>query len=243
MTRQRQSDEALLKNEKLAVVGRMAASISHEINNPLESVTNLLYLIRTHAHVDDTLSDYATQAEEELARVSHIVTHTLQFNRESKAPQKLKISTLIESAVAIYLPRLTQCGVRLVRDYREQQTVFCMQTEIRQVLSNLIGNAYDASKKGGTLTLRTRDSVNWQTGEKCVRVTVADTGHGMDANTRSRLFDAFFTTKGLNGTGLGLWVSAEILTRHKASIRVKSRQLEESGGTVFSLSFPCNPQL
>ena len=240
ITRQRQSEEALVKNEKLAVVGRMAASISHEINNPLESVTNLLYLIRTQAGINATLADYAAQAEEELARVSHIVTHTLQFNRESKAPQELRMSTLVESALAIYRARLTQSGVRLVCDLREQQTVFCMQTEIRQVLSNLIGNAHDASKKGGTLTLRTRDSVNWQTGEKCVRVTIADTGHGMNTNTRSRLFDAFFTTKGLNGTGLGLWVSAEILNRHKASVRVKSRQLEQLGGTIFLLSFPCS---
>ncbi|WP_353069911.1 ATP-binding protein [Tunturibacter empetritectus] len=241
ITHQRQSEEALLRNEKLAVVGRMAASISHEINNPLESVTNLLYLIRTHAEASDSLSGYAEQAEEELARVSQIVTHTLQFNRESTAPQEQNLSTLMESAVAIYSARLTQSGVRLVRDYREQQTVFCMQSEIRQVLSNLIGNAYDASKRGGTLTLRTRDSFNWQTSKKCVRVTIADTGHGMDMKTRSRIFDPFFTTKGLNGTGLGLWVSAEILNRHKASIRVKSRRLEEFGGTVFSLSFPCSP--
>lgn len=216
----------------------MATSISHEINNPLEAVMNLLYLIRTQAESSETLSGFALQAEEELTRVSQIVTHTLQFNRQSSAPREQSISNLMESAVAIYSARLAQAGVRLVRDYREQQPVFAMQSEIRQVLSNLIGNAYDASKRGGTLTLRTRDSVNWQTGQRVIRVTIADTGHGMDANTLRRLFDPFFTTKGHNGTGLGLWVSSEILKRHNSIIRVKSRQRKGSSGTAFTILFP-----
>ncbi|MEO6966528.1 MAG: ATP-binding protein [Acidobacteriaceae bacterium] len=237
ITLQKQSDQALRKSEKLAVVGRMAASISHEINNPLESVTNLLYLIREQAGTE-TLRNYALQAEEELARVSHIVTQTLQFNRQPSGPSKEKLSTLLDSSVAIYQGRFKQSDLQLVRDYKDSLRLACFGSEIRQVFSNLIGNAFDASKKGGKIILRTRDSVDWQTGRRGIRVVIADTGAGMDQRTLERIFEPFFTTKGINGTGLGLWVSADILKRHQAFIRVKSRQIERTSGSVFPVFFP-----
>ena len=237
ITMQKQSEDALRKSEKLAIVGRMAASISHEINNPLEAVTNLLYLIRAHAG-SDTLRDYAVLAEEELARVSHIVTHTLQFNRTSNKTSNVRIYTLLDSAIGIYQGRLIRSGIEIIRDYRDTSLVKAHDSELRQVFSNLIGNAFDAIRQGGTITIRTRDTVNWRTGQAGLRVTIADTGHGMNADTLQRLFEPFFTTKGLNGTGLGLWVSADILKRHDATVHVRSRQTPGRSGTLFSTFFP-----
>ena len=242
ITTQKQSEEALRKSEKLAVVGRMAASISHEINNPLEAVTNLLYLIRGHA-VTDALRQYVNLAEEELARVSHIVTHTLQFNRSSTKASDVRISTVLDSALGIYQARLAQSGIEIVRDYQDSYFIRGQDSEIRQVFSNFIGNAFDAIKQGGKIVLRTRNAVDWRTGRRGLRVTVADSGQGMDRGTLRRLFEPFFTTKGIHGTGLGLWVSADILNRHNATIRVRSRQGHDSGGSVFFTFFPVETKI
>jgi signal transduction histidine kinase len=167
-----------------------------------------------------------------------------------------KMSGLLESSVAIYEGRLKNSGVTLDRDYADSSRVYCSASEIRQVFANLVGNSFDATKTGGRLVLRTRDQRNWRTGQPGVRVTIADTGHGMSEQVRKRLFEPFFTTKGDNGTGLGLWVSREIVNKHNARMRLKSRQADarsgedaragedaRSGedvcsGTVFSIWFP-----
>ncbi|HEY3707085.1 MAG TPA: PAS domain S-box protein [Terracidiphilus sp.] len=232
----KRAELALIRSEKLALVGRLAASISHEINNPLEAVTNLLYLIE-HNSQDANARNFSRMAQDELARVSHIVTHTLRFNRQSVALADQMMSGLLESSVAIYEGRLKNSGVSLDRDYADTSRVYCSGNEIRQVFANLIGNSFDATKTGGRLVLRTRDQRNWHTGQPGVRVTVADTGHGMRDEVRRRLFEPFFTTKGDNGTGLGLWVTREIVAKHHARMRVKSRQGDRSG-TAFSIWFP-----
>ena len=232
----KRAETALVRSEKLALVGRLAASISHEINNPLESVINLLYLIEhngDNAHV----RSLSRMAQDELARVSHIVTHTLRFNRQTVAVGDQMMSGLLESSVAIYEGRLKNSGVSLDRDYADTARVYCSGSEIRQVFANLIGNSFDATKSGGRLVLRTKDERNALTGKPGVRVTIADTGYGMTEQVRKRLFEPFFTTKGDNGTGLGLWVSREIVHKHHAHIRVKSRQGQHSG-SVFSIWFP-----
>jgi PAS domain S-box-containing protein len=232
----KRAETALIRSEKLALVGRLAASISHEINNPLEAVTNLLYLIENNTK-DPTARNFSRTAQDELARVSHIVTHTLRFNRQTVALAEQKMSGLLESSVAIYEGRLKNSGVALDRDYADSARVYCSGSEIRQVFANVVGNSFDATKTGGRLVLRTRDQRNWRTGQPGVRVTIADSGHGMEEQVRRRLFEPFFTTKGDNGTGLGLWVSREIVAKHHARLRVKSRQGERSG-TVFSIWFP-----
>jgi PAS domain S-box-containing protein len=232
----KRAEHALIRSEKLALVGRLAASISHEINNPLEAVTNLLYLIENNTQ-DATARKFSRAAQDELARVSHIVTHTLRFNRQTVALGEQKMSGLLESSVAIYEGRLKNSGVSLVRDYADASRVYCSGSEIRQVFANVVGNSFDATKTGGRLVLRTRDQRNWRTGQAGVRVTIGDSGQGMNEQTRRRLFEPFFTTKGDNGTGLGLWVSREIVAKHHARMRVKSRQ-GESSGTVFSIWFP-----
>lgn len=234
------AEAALIRSEKLALVGRLAATISHEINNPLESVTNLLFLIR-NSTPDETSRAYAHLAEEELARVSHIVTHTLRFNRQAHNPSWEKLSDILESSVAIYQPRLSHSDISLVRDFADVQPILCFPSELRQVFANLIGNAFDASRAGGRLILRTRPQSHPRTGNPGIRVTIADTGHGMDGDTRRRLFEPFFTTKESNGTGLGLWVSREILQKHQGLIRVKSRRKPLPSGTVFCIWLPLSP--
>lgn len=233
----KKTQEALVRSEKLAVVGRLATTISHEINNPLESVTNLLYLINENAKDGDTRT-FSRMAQDELARVSHIVTHTLRFNRQTNEATRERIADLLDSSVAIYDVRLRYSNIELVRDYEDTQHVLCFGSELRQVFANFIGNSFDATKTGGRLLLRTRDQANWRTGEPGVRVTIADTGHGIDETTRKRLFEAFYTTKGANGTGLGLWVSREILNKHRAELHVKSRTKSGESGTAFSIWLP-----
>ncbi len=233
----KRAEEALMRSEKLALVGRLAATISHEINNPLEAVTNLLYLV--HEGVSDpTLREFTRTAQDELGRVSQIVTHTLQFNRQTQEASLERLSDLLESALAIYEARIRSSGVTVHRQYSAEDRLCCFASELRQVFANLIGNAFDATKRGGTLSLRTYRQSDRCTGRPGVRVTVADTGSGMDKKTQQHLFEAFYTTKGDHGTGLGLWVSREILQKHQATVKVRSRQDAGRSGTVFSVWFP-----
>lgn len=238
----KQTREALIRSEKLALVGRLAATISHEINNPLEAVINLLYLIEQHA-ADQTVRSLSQAAQQELARVSHIVTHTLRFNRQSYAATEEKISDLLEASAAIYMPRMKNMGLEIRRDYRDTERVLCYGSEIRQVFANLIGNSFDALVRGGNLLMRTRDEVHPRTGERGVRISIADSGTGMDTETRRRLFEPFFTTKGEKGTGLGLWVSREILRKHHAKMRVRSKRSGQGRGTTFSVWIPLRSSL
>lgn len=233
-----QAERAIRESEKLAVVGRLAAVISHEINNPLEAVFNLIYLSR-NAETLDQSSAFLIQAEEELKRVSHIVTHTLVFNRESKEHTLEKVSSIIESSLAIYAGRLKQSDIQVLRRYREQQRVRCMTSELRQVFANLIGNSFDAMRRGGKLEVRTHDCAHPQTGKAGVAISIADTGCGMDANTLSRMFEPFFTTKA-HGTGLGLWVSSDIIRRHEGEMRVRSKKEK---GSVFLMWLPVGDQV
>ncbi|WP_348260685.1 PAS domain-containing protein [Telmatobacter sp. DSM 110680] len=242
VTALKQTREALIRSEKLALVGRLAASISHEINNPLASVLNLLYLIHQNSN-EETIREFSASAQQELARVSHIVTHTLRFNRQSNKSSREKLSDLLESSAAIYLARMKDAGIEVRLDYRDEQLVHCFGSELRQVFANLIGNSFDACKSGSKVLLRTRDQLHPKTGERGVRVTIADNGTGMDKRTLHRLFEPFFTTKGDKGTGLGLWVSREILRKHHAVLRVRSGRSAEGSGTTFSIWLPAESNL
>lgn len=242
ITALKETREALIRSEKLAVVGRLAATISHEINNPLASVTNLLYLIKENSK-EELVKAFSETAQEELARVSHIVTHTLRFNRQANVASREKMSDLLDSSVAIYQARMRDAGIEIVRDYQDTELAVCFGSELRQVFANLIGNSFDASKSGCRLLLRTRDASHPRTGERGVRVTIADSGAGMDRDTLRRIFEPFFTTKGDKGTGLGLWVSREILKKHQASIRTRSQRSAVRSGTTFSIWLPVESTL
>jgi signal transduction histidine kinase len=238
VTEKKQIAAALIQNEKLAAVGRLASSIAHEINNPLESVTNLLYLARTSAEPGPVL-EYLDSAERELRRVSAISNQTLRFNKQSTAPSVVSCTDLFSEALSIYQGRLLNSQVQVEKRKRAKRPTQCFEGEIRQVLSNFISNAIDAMKTGGgRLILRSREATNWRTGQKGLALTVADTGIGMSSNDQKRVFDAFYTTKGIGGTGLGLWISKEIVDRHQGAINLRSSQEPGRSGTVFSLFLP-----
>ncbi len=229
---------ALLQTEKLAAVGRLAASIAHEINNPLESVTNLLYLARLTEDLGE-IQDYLETAERELRRVSVISSQTLRFYKQATNPRPVTFDELIESVLSIHQGRTVNSHVAIELRDRSTEPVLCFEGEIRQVLNNLVGNAVDAMHpSGGRLLLRSRNATDWQTGARGLRFTIADTGSGIPVAVQRRMFDAFFTTKGIGGTGLGLWVSREIVDRHHGLLRVRSSQRSGASGTVFTLFLP-----
>ncbi|ADW67096.1 sensor histidine kinase [Granulicella tundricola] len=239
VTQRRLTEEALRQSEKLAAVGRLASTIAHEMNNPLESVTNLLYLAMTSGTLSEEAHTYLSTAERELRRVSAIANQTLRFHKQSSKPQRVSCEDLFESALLIHQGRIVNSGVAVQKRKRATETVLCFDGEIRQVLNNLLGNAIDAMSAGeGRLVIRSRNATDWVSGRKGLMLTVADTGAGMSAATQKRLFDAFFTTKGIGGTGLGLWVSKEIVERHGGALRVRSSQAEGHRGTVFCLFLP-----
>jgi signal transduction histidine kinase/HAMP domain-containing protein len=235
ITERLKAEEALRKTEKLAAAGRLAASIAHEINNPLESVTNLLYLLGHHEPMDATAKEYVGTAQAELARVSEITQQTLRFYRQSTSASATNVAEILDSILALYHPRLLSSNVTVNRRFRGTPIVFGFSGELRQLFANLIGNAADAMPQGGRMELRVRNG-RGQQGEG-VRVTIADAGMGMSDATLSRIFEAFYTTKEATGTGLGLWVSEEIIRKHHGTVRVRSRQGANSG-SIFMLFFP-----
>ncbi|WP_263384695.1 PAS domain-containing sensor histidine kinase [Granulicella arctica] len=238
LSSQKQAETALIQSEKLAVVGRLAASISHEINNPLESVTNLLYIARQEETPLPDIHRFLDMADEELRRVSQIVAQTLRFHRQSTRPRAITPEALLSPALGLYQGRLANSHITLHLQHRLASPVTCYEGDIRQVLNNLIGNAIDSMRTGGRLIVRTSNSRCWRTYEPGVRITIADTGHGMSSQTRQRIFEAFYTTKGMNGTGLGLWISFGIVEKHHGRLQVFSSTREGRSGTVFSLFLP-----
>ena len=240
ITKLKQATAALLQNEKLAAVGRLASSIAHEINNPLEAVTNLLYLAKTAPDMEEALP-YLGTADLELRRVAAIANQTLRFHRQATRPTSVTFADLADGILTGQHSRLANSAIQVAERDRAHHSAFCFEGEIRQVLSNFVSNAIDAMHgRGGTLFVRARDGRNWQTGEPGMVLTIADTGTGMSDATRKKVFDAFFTTKGIGGTGLGLWISKEIVDRHKGILRLRSSQKEGSSGTVITLFLPRN---
>jgi PAS domain S-box-containing protein len=234
-TERKRAEEALRKTEKLAAAGRLAASIAHEINNPLEAVTNLLYLLRHQPSLDKEAIAYADLAQQEISRVAEMTQQTLRFYRQSTLPAVANIAELLDSVLTLYMGRLLALQIQVSLKSGPDVDLYCFSGELRQLFANLIGNAVDAMGQGGHLWLSARRSRSWVDGAPGVRLFVADNGCGMIEATRLRIFEPFFTTKENTGTGLGLWVSSEIIAKHNATVRVASRP---QTGTVFMLFFP-----
>lgn len=237
ITEQKRSTAALIQSEKLAAVGRLASSIAHEINNPLTAVTNLLYLSATAESPSDVKA-YLAQAEMELARVTNIATQTLRFHRQSTNPRDVSLSEILENVFILFRGRIGDAEVHVRKQYGTEGKIMALDGDLRQVFVNLVANALDSTQRGDTISVRVREATDWRTGQQGVRVLVADTGHGMSKETVRQIFEPFFTTKGSMGTGLGLWVSAEVLRNHRARVRVRSSQDTERHGSVFSIFFP-----
>ena len=231
------AQEALRRSEKLAVTGRLAASIAHEINNPLEAVTNLLYLIRSSSELSQA-RQYLEQADQELARVAEITRQTLRFYREPNHPVDTEVANVLHSVLVLYNSRLIAANVTVqVEAHDNAATILASPGELRQVIANIVGNAIDAMRHGGELRIRTSvDGVG--RGTERVRLTIADTGSGIPKSLLPAIFEPFVTTKGETGTGLGLWVTGEIIRRNRWSVRVRSRCGPRHSGTVFSITMP-----
>jgi PAS domain S-box-containing protein len=233
-TEARKAEQALRRSEQLAAAGRLAASIAHEINNPLEAVTNLLFLAKNDVGLSSSSKDLLEIADKELQRLSHITARSLKFYRQRTAPTLVALDEVIDSVIYFHDPAIRVRNIVIERRYRLAPTVLCQPGEIQQVFTNLVSNALDALPAKGRLVLSVRPAQDHK-GQLGVAVTVADSGSGMDRHMFERLFHPFVTTKGEAGTGLGLWVSKGILDKHHAQVTVRTK----SGfGTVFRIFFP-----
>ena len=229
-------EKALLRAEQVSAAGKLAASISHEINNPLEAVTNLLFLAKTAPELSDETKKLLSIADTELQRLSQIARTSLKFFRQSTAPASISVRDLIESVLTVFQPRITRLGINLLKRYEDTPELLCFPGELQQVFTNLVSNSLDAMKRGGNLSVSARSERNEsQAGSEGIRVVVMDSGVGMDTHVLSKLFEPFFTTKGEAGTGLGLWVSKGIIDKHKGDIRVDSLP---GKGTTVSVFLP-----
>lgn len=231
------AQEALRRSEKLAVTGRLAASIAHEINNPLEAVTNLLYLIRSSPD-DRAAKQYLENAEQELARVAEITKQTLRFYREPSHPTDTEVEAVLRSVLVLYNSRLVASDIKVqVEVDTHSGVVLSSPGELRQIIANIVGNSIDAMRRGGRLRIRI-SSEHGADHSPRVRLTIADTGSGIPRSLLPAIFEPFVTTKGETGTGLGLWVTGEIIRRNGWSVRVRSRCGADTTGTVFSIIMP-----
>ncbi len=238
VTGRKHSEEAMLRAEKLAVAGRLAASVAHEINNPLEAVTNLLYLI-TRTETADAARTHAQQALDELMRVSLITQQTLKFHRQAGTPKIVRLSDVIQAVLALFRGRLRAAHIAVEVRADAELSVSCMAGEVQQIVANLVSNAIDAMPQSGRLIIRLRPSRDWRDGKTAgMRVTFYDSGVGMDRATMQRIFEPFFTTKTETGTGLGMWVVAQLMERHHGSVRVWSTRRTGASATAISLFLP-----
>jgi PAS domain S-box-containing protein len=245
ITMERRTQDALIANEKLAVAGRLAATIAHEIHNPLDSVSNLLYLMRNGATPEES-NQFMDMAEQELTRVTQISRAMLGLYRESKAPVVVDLKEMLQEILLLLERRLTDLGVTVSTDIPKPPSVAAFPAELRQVFTNLITNAAEAAGPGGEVKI----SIMRQTagvdadGQKMqagATMTIADNGPGIPEEVRPHLFQPFFTTKGENGTGLGLWVSRGIINKHGGTISLESDATDGAHGTVVSVFLATNP--
>jgi PAS domain S-box-containing protein len=239
ITHRHLEEEALRRSEKLAAAGRLAATIAHEINNPLEAVTNLLYLMRQDSSLGRETRALLRATDEQLSRVNHIARQTLAFYREGNTPETVDVAQVMEELLTIFQARLAARQIRVVKEYENVGTITALRGELRQVLSNLITNAIDASAVGNKLVLRVQPEVSARDGAmSLVRIEVEDFGSGIQPGEMTRIFEPFFTTKSDVGTGLGLWVSKQIVEKNGGQIGFRTKCEDGNSGTCFSVVMP-----
>jgi PAS domain S-box-containing protein len=236
ITEARHTEKALIRSEKLATAGRLAATIAHEVNNPLESATNLVYLAQC-AEISEQARHYLTAADAELRRVSHLTRQSLAFYREQAMAQKFRPVRTIAEIVELYRVRVASREIAVKTEVDESLLMEGYEGEVRQVLANIIGNSYDAIRTAGSIRIRARQVGNNGSGPM-VQFTIADTGSGIPPENLARIFEPFFTTKVDVGTGLGLWVTKTIVEKRGGRIRVRSCANGTSSYTVISFAIP-----
>jgi len=239
LTRQRRSEEALRSSERLATLGRLASSVVHEINSPLDSLANLLYLLEHQSGLDETGRQQIKLASEEVGRISQIVRNMLGFNRSFATPIPIRVSEVLDAILLLYDARIRTANVVVHKRYDIPGTVVAQPVELRQIFSNLIVNAVDASQRGARLKIHVKPSRDWkQPDVRGVRILIADSGVGISREDQGRIMNPFFTTKGERGTGLGLWVTRGIVEKYGGSIRFHSTTRPGRHGTCFSVFIP-----
>jgi PAS domain S-box-containing protein len=240
----KQAESALKSSEKLAATGRLAASMAHEINNPLTSVTNILYLLNLDPGLTGPNRRLIHTAQQEIYRVSHIVKQTLGFYRESNEPVETDLAEIVDGVLELFANQIKTRSIHVTRQYRVTQNIKTMPGELRQVVSNLIENAIQAARDEGCLVVRLANSIELRNSNlPGVRLTVSDNGSGISPENQKRVFEPFFTTKGERGTGLGLWVTRGIIEKHGGNIRLRSSVKPGKSGTSFSVFLPLVSQL
>ena len=241
ITENKKIEQALRTTEKLATAGRLAATVAHEINNPLEAVTNLVYLARHDLHDATKLELYLEMATRELDRVAHIARQTLGFYRDASSPSPFNLAQTLDDLLFLYDAKLESRKIKVAKQYDSVIEITAISGEIRQAFSNLINNAIDAMPAGGSLTVRASMSHTWNDSSvPGVRITILDTGSGIEPEHSANLFQPFFTTKKDVGTGLGLWITRTIIQKHGGTIRLKSKTGTQEHGTAFSVFLPLN---
>jgi PAS domain S-box-containing protein len=236
-TLERKTEAALRESEKLTSAARMSATVAHEINNPLEAVGNLLYLVKGTAGLPEGAMDHLLVAEQELERVAHITKQTLAFYRESKTAERIDIVQLVEYVLKLQSNKFKTKTIKLQREFEKCPPITGSSGELKQAVSNLISNAADAVSDGGTICIRLSCVENIDS--VAVHIEIEDDGPGVAAEHLDRLFEPFFTTKADVGNGLGLWVTKEIIERHRGTIMVNSRAESSLGGATFLVKIPC----
>jgi signal transduction histidine kinase len=224
--------EALRKSEERGIAGQLALELMHEIKNPLEALGHLTYLAGEEADHGDRVRKYMRLAGEQMSTVTQIVGQTLGFARSSHTPRQIELVALTEAALRIHQRKIDERKIHLVKDLPSGIFAEVHTGEILQVISNLIVNAMDALPADGTLCLRLRR------GQQCVQLMVADNGHGIPAEFIEKVFQPFYTTKGANGSGLGLALSKKIIERHHGRISIRSRVTPGKSGTIFRICLP-----
>jgi two-component system CheB/CheR fusion protein len=233
---QKRTEEALRRNERLATAGRLTAAIAHEIKNPLEALTNLVYLARRDASGRD---EYLRLAEREIGRLDSIAQQALGFVREGASPETIDAGQILEEVLQLYLRKLQTNRITVDRQTGKDLEILGFPGDLRQLFSNLILNAMDSMSAGGTLKLRVTRTHEWSGAQRPgVRVTIADTGNGIPPKDLPHIFEPFYTTKKDQGTGLGLWLAYGTVQKHGGWIRVASRTGAGSSGTVFAVFLP-----
>ena len=240
ITEHKNAEEALRKAEKLALAGRMATTVAHEINNPLEAIGNILYLLRNVVELSAEARRYVETAQQELKRVSEITKLTLGMQRgAADRRESVQVTKLLDNVLTLYERKSKTLGIQIQRRYSYDDVVIGSPGELRQVFSNLIVNAMDAlAASGNKLVVSVRQARRWDTGAEGVRISIGDDGPGIAPAHRSQLFQAFYTTKGELGTGIGLWVSKAIVHKHGGALRVRSSVRGGQSGTCFSVFLP-----
>jgi two-component system, NtrC family, sensor kinase len=238
ITDRKQAEEALVRSERLAAMGRLAGIIAHEINNPLEAISNAFYLLRDHPSLDEEARYYSKLAEEELARVAHITKQTLSFYRESQQAISVSLADLLDNVIELQSRSLHVNSIALDKRFQTQGKIHGYPGELKQVFLNLIGNAVQAMPNGGRLRIRLLESTARGNGRRGVRVSVCDTGVGISPEHAKRLFEPFFSTKEAKGTGLGLWISKGIIQKYEGTIRFRSIEVAGRKATCFSIFIP-----